>query len=341
MTVDGELPGHGVLEELLVVGVVLDVELGEVVRLPVGGDLDDGGSVLTTEDEDTVNERVVGCAEDEHGTEEVLARSLEAGKETADEVGRHEGEGELVVVLVLAAPDREALPVHLVVEVLERAAGTAGVEVRVGALEVLKVEGRLGEEVKGVLGLGLLGDEGLLSLLVVLLLLGGLLLLLGLGLLSLGGLLLLLLGGSDELGLLLDELGVAVVVDGSKLGRLDDGVGVTDNVGDLGADRGVNDRSEGRGEGRGEEDVGNGDALADNVGLLQEDLVEGLEAGNDLVDNTLKDTLVVGKAAGEDAVGESKADENLLVGKVLPLADLGGLVDVGGDEVGVGGKRRD
>jgi len=341
LAVELEVPSHGTLEELLVLGL-RDVETSNLVGFHIGGHIQDRRGLLATQDNNTGDDGVVRGAKDTNRAEEVLARSLPAGHETTDLVGRHEGEGELLVVLEVDTPDGEALGVEVLVEPLERAAGTAGVEVRVLALPLLEVERRLGERVEGVLGLGLLGDKGLLGLLVDLLLLGGLLLLLSLGLLGLGGLGgLLLLGGSDELGLLLDELDVAVVEDGGKLGRLDDGVGVTNNVGDLGADRSVNEAGEGVGEGSGEEDVGDRETLANNVGLLEEDLVKGLEATNDLVDEGLEDGLVVGDAAREDLVGEAKADEDLLVGEVLPLAGLGGLLNVGGDEVGVGGKRGD
>lgn len=246
--------------------------------------------------------------------------------------------GELVVVLEVDLPDREALVVKVLVEPLDRAVGTAGVKVRVLALPLLEVEGRLREVVKGVLDLDLGGDEGLLLLGLGLLLLGGSLGLLGgLGLLLLLGLL--SLGGGDEGGLLLNEL--EALVDLGELGRADDSGNVADNVGDLGAEGRVDQLGEGVGNGRGDEDVGDGEALANEEGLLDEDLVEDGEALNGVLDNAVEDGLRVGVDTTEDLAGNAELDEDLLVGERLPLADLSKVLGVGGDKVGVGGKGSD
>lgn len=109
--VDNQVPGEGSLEELLVV-LAGDVELLVLVRLPVGGDVDDGNDILTTEDEGTGDDGVVGLAEDTNGTEEVLPGSLETVEETADLVAGHEGLGELLVILEVDSPDGESLVVE-------------------------------------------------------------------------------------------------------------------------------------------------------------------------------------------------------------------------------------
>ena len=111
LTIDLEVPGKSSLEECLLLGV-LEVELLVLVRLPVGGNVNDGLDILATEDEDTGDDGVVGLAKDAHGTEEVLAGRLETVEEAANLVGRHEGLGKLAVVLEVNTPDGEALLVE-------------------------------------------------------------------------------------------------------------------------------------------------------------------------------------------------------------------------------------
>lgn len=119
-----------------------------------------------------------------HGTEEVLAGGLKAGEETADEVGAHEGKGELVVVLEVNLP--EGVLLGLVVLPEPRESTGAGVLVGVLALPVVENKGGAAESLERMLG-----PEGLNGLLLLLLSL-----LLG----RLGGSFLL---GSSRLGLLL------------------------------------------------------------------------------------------------------------------------------------------
>jgi hypothetical protein len=63
-------------------------------------------------------------------------------------------------------------------------------------------------------------------------------------------------------------------------------VEVSDNVGGLLPQLGVNVTGEGVGKGGSDEDIGKGDSLADNVGSVKEDLVEGLQTGLELVDGS-------------------------------------------------------
>ena len=109
--VDNEVPSHGGLEERLVVGVV-EVNLLVLVRLPIRGDVHDGLVVEAAADDGTGDDRVVGLAQDTHRAEEVLPRGLETVEEAANLVGGHEDLGELVVVLEVDTPDREALLVE-------------------------------------------------------------------------------------------------------------------------------------------------------------------------------------------------------------------------------------
>jgi hypothetical protein len=78
----------------------------------IRSDLDGGLDVLTSGDEGTGDDRVVGLAKDTDGTEEVLSGSLESIEETADLVGRHEDLGQLVVILEVDSPDGETVVVE-------------------------------------------------------------------------------------------------------------------------------------------------------------------------------------------------------------------------------------
>lgn len=114
------LPEPDALDELAVL-LLLPVERGDVVALDVGGDLEGGLGVTTTDKVDTADARsrmtlsarspktmiyikdvrvVVVLAVDAHVTEDVLAAALKTGVETSHKVGGHEDHGELIVVLV-------------------------------------------------------------------------------------------------------------------------------------------------------------------------------------------------------------------------------------------------
>jgi hypothetical protein len=117
-------------------------------------------------------------------------------------------------------------------------------------------------------------------------------------------------------------------------------VEVTDNVGDLGAHRGVDGAGEGVGEGGGDEDIGKGDALSDEPGAVKEDLLEGGEAGVDSVKDggvdlswsaglLMRDAgcgdkaggthaLVVGVTVAENGVGGGDLDHDLWNGQSRP-----------------------
>lgn len=112
---DGLVPGPHVVDELLVLRLA-GVELGELVGLVVGGDVEGGESILATDDEGTLDDGVVGLAEDGTAAEEVLAAGLETSEETTNLVVAHEGHGELVVVLEVHAPDGELLEVDVLPE---------------------------------------------------------------------------------------------------------------------------------------------------------------------------------------------------------------------------------
>lgn len=76
---NGNVPGPQVLDLLAVLG---RVELGELVALPVGGDIERGDVLLAADEEDTADDAVVVDTVDTADTEEVLAGGLETGEET-------------------------------------------------------------------------------------------------------------------------------------------------------------------------------------------------------------------------------------------------------------------
>lgn len=293
------------------------VELGELVALVVRGDIESGLGVIATDDEGPLDDGVVGLAVYGSTAEDVLARSLETGEETTDQVGRHEHLGELVVVLVVKLPEGVLLGLVVLPEPLQR---IRGVVVGVLTLPLVQDESRLRESLKGVLGLGSLLD--LLLFLVNLLGLGlggslGSSLLLG-GLRLLGGLVL-----QDNL---VDEveLGNNSGVDGLVV----DGLIPTGNVGVRRAPGLVIEELEASGDDAGGEEVSEGDALASQVGVVKKVL---LDHGNGLSGSllgVLNALLVVGVTAKEGTEPSAERGEDLGVEVRHPLQD-GGIVLLG------------
>ncbi|TIA29845.1 hypothetical protein D6C78_09973 [Aureobasidium pullulans] len=319
---------HG-LDELLVLGV-LGVELLELVRLDIGSDVEGGESLLATDKEGTTDERVVGATVDGSGTEDVLAGSLKTGEETTDLVVAHEGEGKLVVVLVVHSPEGVLLEVDVLPE--PGKGDLAGLLVRVLALELVNLESGAAESLDGVLGLG--GGRGLL-LIVVLggssLGLGGLLRLLSLG----GGL---LLGGLVGDGLLNEfELLGNVRVDG----LVGDSLEPTGDVGVVAAPLLVEEVLEAAGDDAGSEDVGKSEALTNEVGVDEEVVLKGTDSLGGGLLGGVDGLLVVGVTADQRAEPATEGGEDLSVGKghpsedggvvLLGLAEEGGLLVLGSD----------
>jgi hypothetical protein len=322
---DGGVPGPLVLDELLVLGVG-GVELAEVVALPVRGDLEGGLPVLTTDQEDTADDAVVVLAVDRLSTEQVLAGSLETGVETTydgksesgsnmepkrsqiltDQVVGHEGELQLVVVLVVNSIERVLL--GLVVLPEPGQSNGAGVLVRVLTLPLIKDELGLAKSLKRVLGLllrlGLILSSRSSSL-------GR-----GSGRSSLGLLLLLGRGVLDSL-LSEDRAGN----NGLERSLVDDSVVPSGDGNVLRAPSLVQDGSESAGEERGSEVVGEGDALTNQVGVGGEVL---LEDGDSLVGSLgglFNVLLVVGVKTQQRAVPGAELGEDLSVDKREPAED--------------------
>lgn len=158
----------------------------------------------------------------------------------------------------------------LLVEPLNSTTGTAGLLVGVCALPVLEVEGGLGEVIEGVLLLG--ESRGSLLLIVI----SGLGSSLGLG--GGGGLLslrCLFLGGGNELEALLGVDDVAVEL--LDLGLVVDGLEVADEVGEGLAGSGIDGGTDGLLEEDSDPEVSEGDALADEEGVVLEVGLEGVQ----------------------------------------------------------------
>ena len=111
LAIDLEVPGKSGFEVSLVLGVV-EVELLVRVGFPIRSNVNDGLDVLTTGDQNTRNDGVVGGTKNTDGTEEVFARSLETVEEAANEVRGHKRLRQLGRVLEVDAPDGEALLVE-------------------------------------------------------------------------------------------------------------------------------------------------------------------------------------------------------------------------------------
>ena len=86
--------------------LALRIQLLELVALIIRRDVERWESLLPPHEEGTLDHAVVRDAVDAAGAEEELAGGLETGEEAPDEVGGHEGHGELVIVLVVDAPER-------------------------------------------------------------------------------------------------------------------------------------------------------------------------------------------------------------------------------------------
>ena len=111
---------------------------------------------------------------------------------------------------------------------------------------------------------------------------------------------------------------------------------VSDDVGGLLPQLGVDVTREGIGKGGSDEDIGKGDPLSDNVGSVKEDLVEDGETRLDKVDSGSVGGLGVWDSVDEEGVGGDVSEEDLLVGESHPLVDLCSLLLVGGEDGLVG-----
>lgn len=289
---NGFVPSPLGLDVGLVLGVA-GVQLDEVVALVVGSNVEDGLEVVTTDDEGTLNDRVVVLAEDGGAAEEVLARTLQTIVETTNQVVGHESQGELIVVLVLELPDGVLIEGNVLPEPLQR---LSLIVVGIVALPLVKSESGLGQRLKRVLGPG--GLSGLL--------LSGLWGSLGSGLLL--GLLGLLGGNVGELGGV-EELKLGG--DGGVDGLVVDSRVPTGDVGVLLAPLLVEEELEATGHDGGGEQVGKGDALANQVGVVLQVLLNGSNGLSGQLGSVVDVLLVVGVTADQGAVPLAESRQNL------------------------------
>lgn len=323
-------------ELLLLIGEVLD--LGPCVALSIGVDLQHVVGALASHEPATTNDVVLVTLvlEDVHVTETVLTELIASLNETRDEVAGLETNGALIVVAVVAEPDGPALLIEHGPELVHDGV-EVGLGVGVDSEPSIEVEGAGREVVEwsalllGLLGLGL----GFLSLGLFLLLL--LLGLLGLGLLLLLGLLSLRLGGDGHGGL--------AELDGShhsqELGLVDAGGEPTDEAGVGGAVALVKEELEAVEEVAGDDDIGEGDLVADEVGVVDEVVVEDLEGLLEVLLGGLEGLGVGGEEADDGAEPVHEGGDDLGGAPVDPLINEGLLVEGGAHELGVGAEAGD
>ena len=311
LAVDGDalLPAPGILDELSVLGLG-GVELGELVALPVRGDVESGNVLLASDDESTLDDGVVVLAVDGSTSEDVLAGTLKTVVEATNQVVGHEGEGKLLVVLVVNLPDGPLLEVEVVPEVLHGL--VVVLDVGVLALPLVKRERGTAESLKRVLGLG--GSGGLLGS-------GS-----GSGSSSRGGSrgglllgLLGLLGGSvgqsnglKELNLLSD-----IREDGLAADSLEPSGGSRVLLAPL-LVKEVLEATDGNAS---SEKIGEGDALADEEGVVEEVLLDNGEVLLGSLDGIVDVLLVVGRLTLEGSEPSNEGGEDLRVEEGHPLQD--------------------
>lgn len=288
-----------------------------VLSIRVG--VEDGLNVVTAEEPAALKLLALLSAEDEEGTEEVLADSVKTLAEAAGKVGGLERDLELLVKLVLGDPDAPALSVEVLPE------PGHGV-VRVASVRVLSLPGIHDEVALGELAEG--GDG------VNLLLLGLLLL----GLLGLGGL---SSGGGGLLGLSLGLDGGLDKGDGAnnldELGLVGNSLEPAGHVDKLLAGLGVENKAEGKHEGDGDSDIGEGDGAANEEGLSLEVLLEDGKGSLELLEGTGGDLGHVLGEANDGVDSHGGGDLDLVGAEVDPGLDLGLLKGVLANELGLAG----
>jgi hypothetical protein len=325
---NGLLPGPLLVDELAVLRLG-SIKLGELVALVVRSDIEARESILATDEEGTLDDRVVGSAVHGSTAEDVLAGSLKTSEESTDQVGGHEDLGQLIVVLVVHSPEGVVLRVVVLPEPLE---GNWGVEVGVLTLPLINGDGGLRESLASVLGLGDL-NNWLFLLIINLLGLG-----LSSGLWCLGGRLSLLRGNVLQ-GWLINEVELTsnVGVDGLVV----DGLVPTGDVGVLRAPGLVEEELEATGDESSAEEIGKSDALAREVGVVGKVCLDNRDNLENLLLGILNALLVVWDTSLERLEPAAKAWENLRVEERHPLQDRGivllglakkgGLLVLGGD----------
>ena len=94
------------MTHVLPIGIVREVELLVLVTIPIGSATCGKVDVITSRDEHTSDNRVLGLAEDIQRSEEVLPRSLKTVEEAANLARRHEDDGKFTVILEVVSTQR-------------------------------------------------------------------------------------------------------------------------------------------------------------------------------------------------------------------------------------------
>lgn len=303
------------------------LNLGEVVGIVISGIIDFIRNLLTADEPVTRDGVVVVGTTDNHGTESVLVSAFKTSIESTDQVVGHESLGELIVVLVVSLPDGVTLGIVVFPEPLH---GNIGIVVGVHALPGIHDEGGGRQEVKSTLGLGL--RLGLISFLIGF----GLLLLLGLGLLLLLGLLgsrlLLLLGGSILQGSFAKR---DITVNSLEMGLVDNGVKVTVDVLVLSTELLVEDHLVGGNQRGNNADISEADLFANQVGLVEKDLVEDIHSALNSLNSSVNAGLEVGLVTHEGTEPSRQVVAKFIVREEDPLLDKGTLSGGGTEEISV------
>lgn len=303
-----------VLNESLVGGVV-DVSLAPSVGVDVLAHLglELRGTLSAADQEHGVDFRVVVLAEDDDDTEGILAGRLETLDETTSQVGGHEELGEILVVEVVSEPDGPAFGLVVLPEPGDGDSTEVLGVVGVDTLPLFQVELSGREEIQGVGGL-----LGRLLFILFVITSGGS---------GRGG-----LGSLDGLGLnrlrLVHE-GLSAEGEGTSNG---DKVGLTHNGGEPAhhvavglAELGIHELAEGRVQHAREDDISQGDGLANEVSAGQQIVVQG---GEQLVQISLS-SLSSGSVELEVAEDGIEPDTNRgrdLLGPVNPGINDRGLI---------------
>jgi hypothetical protein len=321
-----KVPGHVVLDFLLLLFVLRRLNLSELVRFVISSIVDFVRDLLTTDHPVTRDAVVVVGATNDHGTESILVSTLKTGIETTDQVVRHESLGELIVVLVIGSPDGETFGIMVFPEPLH---GDISVVVGVHTLPSIHDEGRGRQKIESALGLGSrLGLFGFFSSLGLLLLLG----LLGLlFLLRLSSLLLLL-----RRSVLESNFAERNVTNNSLEVRLvDQSLEVTVDVLVLSTELLIEKHLVRHDQGSGNSDISIGNLLTDQVGLVKEDLVKDIHGTLNLLDGSINRGLKVIGISHKRTKPRRKVAAELVVREKNPLLDKSTLSSSGTEEGGV------
>ena len=98
------IPSPHRLNKLLILRTAR-IQLLKLIALIIGRNIKGRLRVLTAHKERTLDDAVVCDAVDAAGTEDEFATGFQTGEEASDQVGGHEGHGELVVVFVVDGPE--------------------------------------------------------------------------------------------------------------------------------------------------------------------------------------------------------------------------------------------